>query len=158
MTQTQVPSLSTLGRISTDFGEMRVALRDHLLAPDAEHRGQARDAMASRRADLEQQLRQYADSLVSDDRDRRLLDEFRASSSEWIAAAAEVMALADGGRREEAARLLPTGRMAGLAASTGEDLREWIAHNQALATAAGESTMASLEEARRNTRWPWPRP
>src|SRR5512134_826655 len=61
--QTQVPSLSALGNISTGFEEMRVALRDHLLAPDDDGRAKARAALAAGRADLEELLRQY-DTLV----------------------------------------------------------------------------------------------
>src|SRR4029453_6542667 len=64
----QVPSLSALGHISRGFEEMRVELRDHLLAPDAGVRARSRQAFADRRAGLEQLLRQYADTLVSDDR------------------------------------------------------------------------------------------
>ena len=69
--ETQVPSLSSLGNISRAFEEMRVALRDHLLAPDAAGRTKARQAFDARRDELDQLLRNYADTLVSDDRDRR---------------------------------------------------------------------------------------
>ena len=55
--ETQVPSLSSLGNISRAFEEMRVALRDHLLAPDAAGRTKARQAFDARRAELDQLLR-----------------------------------------------------------------------------------------------------
>src|SRR5215813_2985689 len=70
--ETQVPSLSALGNIARAFEEMRVALREARLA-------RTRETFAGRRSDLDRLLGEYADSLVSDDRDRRLLDEFRAS-------------------------------------------------------------------------------
>ena len=48
-----------------------MALRDHLLAPDAAGRAKARQAFDARRDELDRLLRNYADTLVSDDRDRR---------------------------------------------------------------------------------------
>ena len=150
--QKQVPSLSALGNIARTFEEMRVALRDHLLASDDEGRTRAREALHARRAELEQMVRQFADTLVSDDRDRRLLDGFRASSAEWNSASADVVALSDAGQREEGARLLLGPRMSGLGAQTGEALRDWIAHNQSLAAQAGEATVVGLGDARRHTR------
>jgi signal transduction histidine kinase/DNA-binding response OmpR family regulator/HPt (histidine-containing phosphotransfer) domain-containing protein/HAMP domain-containing protein len=151
--ESQVPSLSLLGNISRAFEEMRVALRDHLLATDPETRTRFRDAIATRRADLDQMLRQYADNLVSDDRDRRLLNEFRASSGEWHSVAMEIMALTDGGRRDEATRLLSSDPVAGLGARVGGSLGDWIAHNQELAATAGEAAIASLGDAQRHARW-----
>ena len=150
--ETQVPSLSALGNVSGTFVEMRVALRDHVLAQDAAGQARSRQAVAARRAELDQRLRQYADALVSDDRDRRLLDEFRALSDRWSSAAGEVMALAEGGRRDEAARLLASDPVTELGARVGESLRDWIAHNQVLAAGAGEAVVAGLQDARRHSR------
>src|SRR5262245_58368249 len=65
--QMQVASLSALGNVSRTFEEMRIALRDHVLAEDAAGRASARRTFTSRRAELDELLRQYADSLVSDD-------------------------------------------------------------------------------------------
>src|SRR6185503_16640014 len=58
--ETQVPSLSALENISRTFEELRVALRDHLLAPDAAGRARSREAFAGRRSELEDLLRRYA--------------------------------------------------------------------------------------------------
>ena len=151
VTETQVPSLSSLGNISRAFEEMRVALRDHLLAPDAAGRTSARQTFDSRRDEIAQLLRKYADELVADDRDRRSLDEFRAQGAEWVAAATEVMALSDAGRREESAALLAGARLAGLGAHAGASLREWIAYNQDLAASAGATAIGALGDARRHT-------
>jgi HAMP domain-containing protein len=150
--ETQVPSLSALGNISRTFEEMRVALRDHLLAVDAAGRTRARELLGKRSYELDEFLRSYADKLISDDRDRRLLTEFRASSAEWSTAAAEMTALADAGRHDEAAALLASPRVADLGARAGDALRVWIAHNQELADTAGASTIDGLEGARRHTR------
>ncbi|HEY7409226.1 MAG TPA: response regulator, partial [Vicinamibacteria bacterium] len=150
--ENQVPSLSTLGHVSRVFEEMRVALRDHVHATDTAGRASAREALAARGSELRERLRQYADTLVSDDRDRRLLDEFRTSNAEWASAAAEVMALADAGKHDEASATLASPRVAALGAHAGSALHAWIAHNEALATRAGEAAISSLEDARRHSR------
>jgi hypothetical protein len=62
------------------------------------------------------------------------------------------MALADGGKQEEAARRLAGGGMAALGVRSGELLRDWIAHNQKLASSAGDATVVDLEAARRHNR------
>jgi two-component system, sensor histidine kinase and response regulator len=148
MARTQVPSLSLLGNISLTFEEMRVDLRDHLLASDPAAREASRQAFAARRSELERLLGQYADTLVSDDKDRRLLDEFRATNAEWVNAAEGLMSLADSGRREEVAASIGGSRLASLGTRTSTALREWIAHNQSLAAAAGDQAVNSLGSAR----------
>src|SRR5262245_50452245 len=147
--QKQVPSLSALGNVSRAFLEMRVALRDHLRATDAPAREKARESFAARRAELGPLLQHYGDALVSDDRDRRLLDDFRAANADWAADAETMMSLTDSGRHDEAAALLNGARMTDLGSRVGEGFREWIAHNEALAARAGEETVAGLGAARR---------
>ncbi len=152
VSQIQVPSISALGHVARNFEEMRVALRDHVLAPDDAARAMARDSFAARRVVLGDLLRQYADGLVSDERDRRLLNEFRILSGEWLTGAVEVMSLTDSGRREEAARVLASDEMAGQGRRSGEVLSDWIAHNQSLATGAGDAELDALGDARRHNR------
>ena len=77
-----------------------MTLRDHLLAQDDGGREQARAALDARAGELDVLLRKYADTLVSDDQDRRLLREFAAASNEWRSAARRIMAVADAGRRD----------------------------------------------------------
>src|SRR5262245_12412273 len=148
MARIQVPSLSVLGNISLTFEEMRVDLRDQMLASDPAARAASRLSFTARKQELERLLRSYADSLVSDDKDRRLLDGFRTASAEWVAAADDLMGMADAGRRDEVAASIGGSRMAELGARTSAALREWIAHNQALAGAAGDEAVTSLERAR----------
>jgi signal transduction histidine kinase/CheY-like chemotaxis protein/HPt (histidine-containing phosphotransfer) domain-containing protein len=145
----QVPSLGALGEIAIVFQEMRVNLRDLLVSPDAAARVRARQSLTGQGADLQRKLSDYADRWVSDDRDRRLLEDFRASSALWEAAAKEVIALSDDGRSDEAARLLHSARMVAMVEDTGTDLHQLIAHNQRLADDTGAAAVASLEEARR---------
>jgi len=146
----QIGSLSVLGNVSRTFEEMRVDLRDHLRAREPAARAAVRRAFETQRGELARLLQQYGDEFVSDDKDRRLLDEFRASSADWLNGAHDTMALADSGRHDEASALLDGTRVAGIGARTGDTMGEWIAHNQALADAAGEETIANLQGARRH--------
>ena len=146
----QVGSLSVLGNVSRSFEEMRVAMRDHLRAQGPAGRDEAREAFRAHRNELTRLLQQYGDVFVSDDKDRRLLDEFRGASTEWLANADAAMALGDAGRHDEATALLDNPAMAAMGARTGGTLREWIAHNQALADSAGAQTLAALQDARRH--------
>jgi PAS domain S-box-containing protein len=147
----QVPSLAALGNVSRTFERMRVGLRDHVLAEDAGDRSRVRQVFARDRAELDRLLRLYADTLVADDRDRRLLDEFRGLFGGWSAAATQVMALADEGRRAEAARLLASEGVVAAGVRTGDALRDWISHNDAVAAEAGTATLADLQRSRRRT-------
>ena len=157
--RSRCPSLSALGNISRTFEEMRVALRDHLLAPDAAGRTKARGTFDARRGELDQLLRSYADTLVSDDRDRRSLDEFRAAGRRVDRPRRrKIMALSDAGRpRRRRAACWPAAAWPALGAHAGEALREWIAHNQDLAASAGADAPAATSRARGATpSSPWP--
>ncbi|HEY2343480.1 MAG TPA: MCP four helix bundle domain-containing protein, partial [Chthoniobacteraceae bacterium] len=145
--QTQVPSLAALGNISRCFTEMRVNVRDHLLATNKAEQTTARSLFDSNEADLQRLLRQYADTLIADEKDRRLLNDFRESSRDWIAAAKKSMELSAQGHRQEAQEML--GGAAGeSAAHLSKVSREWIQHNEGLAEAESKAIVASLDDAR----------
>ncbi len=145
----QVRSLAALGNISRSLERLRVDVRSHLLQADAAGQAKVRADFEASRAELAGQLRRYADAFVSDDRDRRLLDEYRVLSSDWIGSAAQVLSLAEAGRREEAVALLMSTLEEG--ERLGEVSHEWIVYNESLATTAGEASIASIADARRDT-------
>jgi PAS domain S-box-containing protein len=150
VSEMQVPSLAALGNISRGFEEMRIVLRDHLLAADPAARARAREKFTAHRVEFARFLAQYGDSLVSDDRDRRLLNEFRVASGDWVSGAEEVISLTEAGRRDEAARLLASARVAGLGAKCSEVFRDWIGHNERLAASASEAAVGAIWDARRH--------
>ena len=150
VSQKQIGSLSVLGNVARAFEEMRVGLRDHLRAQEPAAQAAARKGFETRRGEIASLLQQYGDEFVSDDKDRRMLDEFRAASADWLNGAEAMMRLADSRRHDEASALLDGARMTELASRIGGTLRDWIAHNQALAQAAGEETIANLQGARRH--------
>jgi PAS domain S-box-containing protein len=152
VSETQVPSLAALGNVSRAFEEMRVSLRDHVLAEDEAGRDKARASFDGLRAELDQRLRDYADSLISDERDRRLLDDFHDTYGTWTATAAQVMSLADAGQHDAAARLLASEPVASLGGRAAGALRGWIEHNERLADAAGEASLSNVASARRHNR------
>jgi PAS domain S-box-containing protein len=149
LAETQIGSLAVLGNISRSFTELRVNVRSYLLTEDKTEQAKVRAAFDADKSDVTHLLAQFADTLVSDDRDRRFLDEYRNLSREWIADAEKVMSLAATGRREEAVSLL-RGSVAALGVRLSKVSSEWIQHNEALANSTGQAVVESIEDSRRN--------
>jgi len=147
--ETQIGSLAMLGDITRSYTEMRVNVRAYVEADDQAGRARAKALFDEDKADLARQLDQFADHFVSDDKDRRLMDQFRNVSHEWIAGAEGVMAMADAGQRVAAITIL-NGPMAELAARLSASSHEWIEHNDTLAKNAGQASIKAVEDARRN--------
>jgi two-component system sensor histidine kinase/response regulator len=147
--ETQIPSLAVLGDLSRNFAELRVNVRSYLLAASPTEQAAARSAFDASESEVSRLLQRYADHLVSDEQDRRLLDEYRASSHDWITGARQVFALAAGGRRDEAEALL-SGSIEELGRRLSSASSEWIRHNRDLATAAGARALQEINESRWN--------
>jgi signal transduction histidine kinase/CheY-like chemotaxis protein/HAMP domain-containing protein len=146
-TTRRITALSTLGNLSLSFTELRVDVRRHLLATSQAERDVARSGFDEDERQVARLLQQYADGLVLGDRGRRLLDEYRTSSREWILGARQVMALAEQGLQAEAVALL-----AGSVSAAGERLgrvsEAWIRYNQEVAAAAGQDAVQAIAKAR----------
>lgn len=145
----QVPGLAALGNISRSYAELRVAVRSFLLATNPVERANARSAFVASETELGRLLRYYADSMISDEKDRSLLTDYRELSHEYINGAKQVMVLAEQGQREEAVAHLG-GAMGDTAERLGRASSEWIGYNERLATSAGEAAVEATEKARRN--------
>ncbi len=146
----QIQSLATTGNILRSFAKMRVAIRDYVLTEEPDVRGSAHTDFESGREELGWLLQRYSDSLVSGDRERRLLDDFRESSRQWISAAEKVMAEADAGRRDAAVALL-RGTLGDLGNGVDKASGEWIRFNEELATGAGKALEKDVAQTRRST-------
>ena len=144
---TQIGSLAALGNISRGFAELRVNVRSFLLATNAVEQANARSAFNAGETEVQRLLGQYTESLISDERDRRLLNDFQDSSRDWIKGAKQAMSLAAEGRREEAVTLL-SGSVAELGGRLSKVSSEWIAYNEQLATAAGNTVVTNIEQFR----------
>ena len=130
--------------------ETRVSVRNYLLAPDQAEQVHARTSLARSEDDLNRLLGSYADSLISDERDRRLYTDYKDLHLQWSAEVERVMAYAAAGRREDALTRFFTGAMPGLGVRTNEVLTEWIQHNERLATSAGHATLIAIDKSLRN--------
>ena len=145
MAEIQVPSLGVLGNLSRNFTELRVEVRTFLLATNEVEQAKCRSAFDASELEVTRMLQRYADQLISDDQDRRFLEEYRSAAGEWVAGARQVMKLAAEGRRDDAVSLL-NGAMADLSAKIGSASSEWIQHNQNLAAAAGAASIQAITE------------
>ena len=149
LAQFQITSLSTLGNISQRFMQMRVDARSYLLAESAAERARARASYDAEWRELNRLLGRYADTLVTGDRDRRLMDDFRSGSRELAASAERAMALRETQGREAASAMLTAGTTAQIAARLNRVLAEWIQHNEQLAAEAGKAAEDSIDSARK---------
>jgi len=148
VSEKQIPSLATLGNITRNYVELRVAVRNHLLATNALEQTEARLVFETSEAEVNRLLNQYGDSMVSDDKDRRLFTGYQNLVGRIIAGDRQVIALSAQGRHEEAMALLAT--VSEISEQLSGTSAEWIEHNQELAGLAGKSTVDSIEIYRRN--------
>ena len=145
--ETQIGSLAALGHISRCLSELRVNVRSFLLATNEVQQAKVRATFDAGEAEVIRLLGQYADSLISDEKDRRQLNDYRDLSREWISGAKQVMTSAAEGHREAAAALL-NGPVAELGGRLSNVSREWIQHNEDLAATAGKATVEAVDESR----------
>jgi two-component system, sensor histidine kinase and response regulator len=146
--ETEVGSLTALGNITGNYSELRLSVRSYILNSDKAEQAKIRTAVHADRAVLTEQLSQYSDTLISDAMDRRLLDEYRDLSSQWLAGSEQVMSLVDAGRRDEAVALL-LGPQAEIGARLAKVSNEWIAHNDELGMSSGRAAIESIDGMRR---------
>ncbi len=145
--ETQLGSLAALGNISGGFSELRLNARNHVLAADQNERAAVRKAFDENNRVLTRLLQHYADSFISDEHDRQLLDTFRESNRRFIVATTQVMGLAEDGRMDEA-----RARFKSTVAPAGDTLAnvfsEWIQYNKELGDRAAQTAQATIDETR----------
>ncbi len=143
----QVLSVAVIGKIIRTHGEMRAFVRDYLLAPgDKERDGVLAEFRASEK-EIDKLLDHYADTLISDDRDRRMLGDYREMIGQWLAEANKTISLVSAGQRPEAMERVGAYWPA-LAERAHQVSSEWVDHNEHLAGEASRLTMAATSEAR----------
>jgi two-component system sensor histidine kinase/response regulator len=140
----QIGSLAALGNISRTFAELRIIARGYPLSGTEAERSTERKSFGVEKSKLDRMLREYANTLTSDDKDGRLMDEYRGLSEQYAAGAEKVMALIDAGRGDVALALL-LGPQAELGARLGRSSSAWIAHNELLAATAGKAAIGSID-------------
>ena len=144
----QVPSLATLGNISRILADLRVQLRNHVLAASEAERASVRSTFERDDAELDRLLDQYERNLISEDRDRRLLKDYRGQYREWLDRAKQIMSLADAGRREEAGEMLRETSTSELGERLNSAAVEWIRLNEDLADSASRTVVESITGSR----------
>src|SRR5262249_23542425 len=100
--ESQLASVAALGNISGSFAELRVNLRDLMLAADRRQQAAAAGAFNETERGFPRLLQQFGDSLISDERTRRFFGDFRELSRQYIVEAKRVVALVESGRRDDA--------------------------------------------------------
>jgi PAS domain S-box-containing protein len=146
----QIESLAALGNIASQNTDMRVNVRNYLLADDAAESAEPAADLAKHNEEMTRLLDHYGDALISDDADRRLYAEFRQLSREWAAEAKRLISMAANGHRREARAEMISGNVLDLGQRLGTVLAEWIAHNQALARQSGQGAVDAIQASETN--------
>jgi signal transduction histidine kinase/DNA-binding response OmpR family regulator/HPt (histidine-containing phosphotransfer) domain-containing protein len=144
----QIPSLAALGNISRTFAELRVDVRNHVLATSDADRASTRLLFERDEAELNRLLDQYERNMISDDQDRRLLNDYRSRYREWQDRVKQIMALSDAGRRDEAGEALLGTAMLDLGERLSKASVEWIRLNEDLARSTSHTVVESITAAR----------
>ena len=145
--ENQIGSLTALAGINRRAEGLRLTLRNHLLSEDRAQRKAVSVQYAADKLAALEQVAIYGDTLISNEKDRSLLQDFRDALKDWMQGAEQVMALADAGQRGQATDLLAV-NMANHGVRLGAITEEWITHNERLAIQAGRDVVAEIEHAR----------
>jgi PAS domain S-box-containing protein len=145
--ESQLASVAALGSIAGSFAEIRVSIRDLLLASDQSAHAAARAAVDENDRVLTQALQRYGDSFIIDDRNRQLLDTFRELYRRDVGEARQLFDLAEEGREAEATAHF-MGTVAPVGDRLGQVLSEWIDYNEKLGISAARDAQAAIEDTR----------
>ena len=145
--ESRIAALATLGNLSRSFAELRVNVRTYLLATTDAQRAKAKEAFDQDEREVTALLQRYADALVVNDKERRLLEDFQARAREWTADARRAMELTDMGRNADATNLL-LGDAQVSASALSRVSSEWIAYTQQTAREAGTQSLAEIKRFR----------
>jgi len=144
----QIPSLATLGNISRAYAELRVQLRNHVLATSDVERARIREAFERDEAVFGRLLDDYERRLISGDRDHRLLNDYRTQYRVWLNRANDVMALSGAGRSDDAGTLLRDAETLDMGERLNAAAAEWIRVNEELATSTSRTAVESITASR----------
>ncbi len=147
LSDTQVASLALVGNASRTFSELRVHIRTYLWNTSATERTAALASFFDDEAELERMLAHYGDVLITNDKDRRLHQDFRVQSREWMAEAKKCINLADASRQTDAQALLEKA-VVPIAQQLSTTSTAWIKHNEELAKQAADKVVDAITDAR----------
>src|SRR3954468_8600668 len=87
----RIPSLAAIGHITRAYGELRVNARDYVYALEPTQRATARASFDAAETRLNGLFDSYTAHQITDERDGRLLKEYRALLREWFDGTREAM-------------------------------------------------------------------
>jgi signal transduction histidine kinase/AmiR/NasT family two-component response regulator/HAMP domain-containing protein len=146
----QVESLSSLSSILRCYSASRISVRTYLLAERAADRARAEAEFRDSQTDLDHYLTRYEESLISNDEDRRMLNQYRDLQRSWSAEAGTLISLSAAGQRNEAVERMFNGSFSELSLRATTIYGDWVGLNERLAVAAGKTTSSAIQDSRRN--------
>ena len=139
-----VPSILVLGKSIELFNGQRIRLYRYLLVDDAARLGEIEDKIRESRSKVLEGFKSY-ESLISDDKDRRFLEEEKTTFAEYDRRSSEVMEMVKGHKKAEATASFLT--LVPVAEKMNTTLNEHLAYNETLARKGSEEAVAIKEGA-----------
>jgi methyl-accepting chemotaxis protein len=134
-----VPSMLVLARNIEQFNRQRVRLSRYLMLDEQAKLVELEGKISDSRRKVEEGFTSY-EALISDDRDRRFLDEEKTGFAEYERHALEFMALVKAGKRADATAVFLT--LAPEAEKLNNILNEHLTYNETLARKASAEAAA----------------
>lgn len=124
-----IPSESTIATIQLDVARARLAATQRAYL-EGEHDGQEKD-FAALKGDIQSQFKLYNATLLSDNKDKALLDENKGYFDQWLASVEKSIASAKANQIDEARRI-QTQETVALGVKLTDGLASWMKYNDHL--------------------------
>jgi two-component system sensor histidine kinase/response regulator len=143
----QIPSLTSITKVTHAYAEMRIHARGYIMAPSPEEGANAMAEFNHAEMEFNRFIDEYGDRWISDERDRQLFGDYRNLTREWVVGARKAMAIWGEGRNQDAMTQI-YGSLKELADRIGQTSGDWVRHNEVLAETAAEQAFAGILSAR----------
>ena len=100
-----VPSVMVLDRGFSAMAALRTQVWQHIIAPDASHKQELEQQISAKRAKVDEALKDY-ESLISDDKDKAMLEAERKVMGEYDAIREKVLVMSRENRIDDARSLM----------------------------------------------------
>ncbi|WP_082475498.1 methyl-accepting chemotaxis protein [Rhizobium sp. Leaf341] len=141
-----MPSLANSQQVNVALGDLRLALRDHILADTPQEFSSAEDLVAKARADISSAMDAYA-KVISEPAERAELDDFRQTMQKYFDAADELLAHSRAGRNTEAQAVLQSPAMKVLANRLNTIIDGIVAESRSTAVRQGDANQQVIQTA-----------
>ncbi len=142
-----IPSISTVDSIHSNLLGLRVRVLYHILVASPQDKAAAEKAIDEQKAEIAKLVNTFSSSLVSNDKDRKYIDDTRVMLDEYYGIVAQVLDLSRANKADEAREFLQqTGARAGQKMT--ENIVQHARYNVEMSQAAARDAEAAYANAK----------